>query len=291
MSPVLEPMSFDELSELYRVEMKSNSITQVRKDLFRAMADLLSRLRIDYDKQMSIDPESVMCEGANQRRKKAERLCKDIMHVRTQKISQMAIRGALGADNSLDMLTEGERRYYDAVLDLSWKHLSEVDRLRGRQKTIATRIDEPMPPSSQVAQMEPVREAPAVMTSEPKPTAVPKTDEITEDVPPDFDDFPPEESFDDFPDEPFDEQPVEMPQETNFENSSKDAPEVRPETTPEVQEDELRPVLIRILEDLPPFVGPDRDYNLKKEDLVTLPRVMADALVNSEKAMLIRPTP
>ena len=105
MSPASEPMTFDELSELYRVEMKSSSITQVRGVLFRAMAELLTRLRIEFDKQMSIDPESVMCEGANQRRKKAERLVKDIMHIRTQKICQMAIRGALGAENQLDALT------------------------------------------------------------------------------------------------------------------------------------------------------------------------------------------
>ena len=51
MSPALEPMSFDELSELYRVEMKSSAITQVRKDLFRAMANLLTALRLEYDRQ------------------------------------------------------------------------------------------------------------------------------------------------------------------------------------------------------------------------------------------------
>lgn len=291
MSPVLEPMSFDELSELYRVEMKSNSITQVRKDLFRAMADLLSRLRVDYDKQMSIDPESVMCEGANQRRKKAERLCKDIMHVRTQKISQMAIRGALGADNSLDMLTEEERHYYDAVLDLSWKHLSEVDRLRGRQKTITTRIDEPLPPARRVIQDEPAHDTPAERAPEPEPAAAPEPEGFPEDMPNEFDDFPADEAFDDFPDEAFDETAVESQREIPVESSPETVPEVRPEATSVAQEDELRPVLIRVLEDLPPFVGPDRDYELRKEDLVTLPKIMADALVNSEKAMLIRPTP
>lgn len=279
MSPVLEPMSFDELSELYRVEMKSSSITQVRKDLFRAMADLLTQLRRDYDKQMSIDPESVMCEGANQRRKKAERLCKDILHIRTQKISQMAIRGALGADNTLDMLTEEERTYYESILDLSRKHLSEVDRLRGRKNTVATRIDEPMPPSSQVHETvapEPIREEPP-MDVPPEPE--PPMDEV---LPGEFDDFPPDESFDDIPDEPVPDDAAPLEEPAGIGPVSEEPASV---------DEDLRTVLIRVLEDLPPFVGPDRDYDLRKEDVVTLPKVMADALVNAEKAMLIRPTP
>ena len=142
MSPALEPMSFDELSELYRVEMKSSAITQVRKDLFRAMANLLTALRLEYDRQMALDPESVMCEGAEQRRKKAERLAKDVVHIRTQKICQMAIRGAMGGRNTVDMLTDEERDYYERVLDLSKRHMSEIDRLRGRKNTVATHIDE-----------------------------------------------------------------------------------------------------------------------------------------------------
>ena len=59
----------------------------------------------------------------------------------------------------------------------------------------------------------------------------------------------------------------------------------------QVDGDELEPILIRVMEDLPEFVGPDRDYKLLKEDLVMLPRVLAEVLINSEKAMAIRPTP
>ena len=67
------------------------------------------------------------------------------------------------------------------------------------------------------------------------------------------------------------------------------APEPAPVQT--VEADELKPILIRVLEDLPEFVGPDRDYKLLKEDLVMLPKVLADVLINSEKAMAVKPTP
>lgn len=292
MSPASEPMTFDELSELYRVEMKSSSITQVRGDLFRAMAELLTRLRIDFDKQMSIDPESVMCEGANQRRKKAERLVKDVMHIRTQKICQMAIRGALGAENQLDALTTEERDYYSFIQDESKRHLSEIDRLRGRKNTVATHIDEiPTPRREPEPVVETVPEPKPVVRSEPVVEEVPAPEPVMEDdIPPDmeqdmFDDFPPEESFDDIPDEPpMDSEPV-------AEHVPVEEPEPVVETVPEPHDDDLASVILRILEDLPPFVGPDRDYILSKEDIVTMPRVMAEALVNGGKAEYVRPTP
>ena len=291
MSPALEPMSFDELSELYRVEMKSSAITQVRKDLFRAMANLLTTLRLEYDRQMALDPESVMCEGADQRRKKAERLAKDIVHIRTQKICQMAIRGAMGGRNALEVLTDEEKDYYEKVLDLSKRHMSEVDVLRGRRKTVATHIDEVPEPVR--AEPEPVKEAPA-----------PPADEVPfDDSPDDFQDEPIPDEFDGFPEEPFDDVPP-APEEPA------PAVAVKPETAPsepevseeppveapaehpaQVDGDELEPILIRVMEDLPEFVGPDRDYKLLKEDLVMLPRVLAEVLINSEKAMAIRPTP
>lgn len=283
MSPALEPLTFDELSELYRVEMKSSTISPVRSDLFRAMADLLSRLRIDFDKQMSIDPESVMCEGANQRRKKAERLVKDIMHIRTQKICQMAIRGALGADNPLDTLTEEEKSYYASIQEMSKKHLSEVDRLRGRKVTVATHIDD-IPERGSVRTEEPpevvMEERPAPVQNEVVSEEVPEIP--MEDDPGMFEDFP-EESFDDIPDGP----PMEAPQDEPVPVPAQPLDE----PVQEPPGDDLAVTIIRVLEDLPPFVGPDRDYELIKEDVVTMPRIMAEALVNSEKAEYIRPTP
>jgi len=57
------------------------------------------------------------------------------------------------------------------------------------------------------------------------------------------------------------------------------------------KEDEDELVVIRILEDLPPFSGPDRNYELFKEDIVRMPRAMALALINREKAAPVNPGP
>ncbi len=281
MSTAVGPMTFDELSELYRVEMKSASITEPRKDLFRAMANLLTTLRQEYDRQMSVDPDSVMAEGAEQRRKKAERICKDVMVLRTRKIAAMAIRGAEGARNALDCLTDEEREYYEGMLDLTKRQLAEVDRLRGRRTTVPTRIDEP--PKAE--------EPPAV----PEPPAT-----RTEPVPPIEEPVVPDEEMDAF-DDNF-EEPFDVPEETRNEppaeaevHPEEPVPEPPAEPAPKVEEkkeeSDLTPVLIRVTEDLPEFAGPDRDYKLSKEDVVTLPKVLADVLTNTGKAVAIRPTP
>ena len=50
-------------------------------------------------------------------------------------------------------------------------------------------------------------------------------------------------------------------------------------------------VLLHILEDMPPFAGPDGTYRLRKEDLVTLPPQMAKVLVERGKARIVTPAP
>ncbi len=286
MSAALGPMTFDELSELYRVEMKSASLTQPRKDLFRAMANLLLTLRKEYDRQMSLDPDSVMTEGAEQRRKKAERLCKDIMVLRTRKIASMAIRGAEGARNVLDCLTDEEHEYYDRVLELTKGQLSEIDRLRGKRTVVPTRIDEP-----------PVEETPVEIEPEPEPVPEEPVPTPVAEIPP-AEEPPMEEMFDEAFDEPFDQQDDAIEPEPPMEEPIPEEPmhetpivHEEPPATADAENPELTPVLIRILEDLPEFAGPDRDYSLTKEDVVTLPKVLADVLINTEKAAAIRPTP
>jgi len=49
--------------------------------------------------------------------------------------------------------------------------------------------------------------------------------------------------------------------------------------------DEL--VLVRVLEDVPTFAGVDKDYMLKKEDIISLPRNIAKTLISHGKAVVI----
>ena len=47
-------------------------------------------------------------------------------------------------------------------------------------------------------------------------------------------------------------------------------------------------VLVHVLEDLPPFAGIDTTYRLKREDVVTLPKTIAQILVDRGKARIVQ---
>jgi DNA replication initiation complex subunit (GINS family) len=47
-------------------------------------------------------------------------------------------------------------------------------------------------------------------------------------------------------------------------------------------------LIVHVLEDLPPFAGLDTTYQLKKEDVVTLPKTIAEILVSRGKARIVQ---
>lgn len=240
MKAASEPLSFEDLGAVYRVEKKSPTLSSVRKDLYPAMAGLVISLRTEYEKCLSVDPDSIICEGVNQRRKKAVALSKEITEMRMSKINSLALIGARGGQNVLDHFTSEEKEYYEDILNISRRHVNIMDRLTGKRKFETPEIDPE--PVVEIPEPEPV------MVQEPEPVA---SEIIIE-----------EEQ----------EEIVEPPE---------------PEEDP--MDEEL--VVIRILEDLPPFSGPDRNYELSKEDVVRMPKAMATALINREKAVLLSPGP
>jgi DNA replication initiation complex subunit (GINS family) len=46
-------------------------------------------------------------------------------------------------------------------------------------------------------------------------------------------------------------------------------------------------VLVRVLEDMPTFAGVDKDYKLRKEDIISLPKGVANTLVSHGKAKVV----
>ena len=99
----LKPMKFEDLTEVYREEKSKGLLTEVRSDLYPAMSDLLVSLRTEYGRLLSEDPDSIMCEGANHRRRRASRLVRDVISMRMNKVSSMALRAAGGAKTSTEI--------------------------------------------------------------------------------------------------------------------------------------------------------------------------------------------
>ena len=278
-----EPMTFEDLSQLYRQELNSNCIIAVRKDLYRAVANLLTNLRQTYERLLSEDPESVMCDGANTNFKNAESQWKKIVNIRAKKICSLAIRTAGGNVESIDVLSDDEIEYFQAVVANTRDILNRVNNLRGK-KTRDTHIDEDF-------------NTPRVVAEPPKPVEV--------EIPPAVND---DEFFDEGYDEPIldpEDFPIDMPpmdqedvvpaqvEVQSMTKSSQEETCVDPLSTEDDAEEvseEFVPILIRILEDLPEFAGPFRTYRLSKEDIITMPKVMAESLVNNGKAVPVRPS-
>jgi DNA replication initiation complex subunit (GINS family) len=60
----------------------------------------------------------------------------------------------------------------------------------------------------------------------------------------------------------------------------------RPVATPSLKDY----LIVHVLEDIPPFAGIDQTYHLKKEDVLTLPKTIAQILVDRGKARIVQAT-
>jgi DNA replication factor GINS len=121
-----EAMTFEDLSSVYRVESKSPALSEVRKDLYQAMVRLYEKAQKDHDTELAKDPDSIMCEGFSERRKKVTSLSLKIVDLRMEKVMIMALRTSMGAPAVLDKLTPEEREYYSHIAALSEKHRSLI---------------------------------------------------------------------------------------------------------------------------------------------------------------------
>lgn len=241
-----EPLTIDDLASIYRVEIKSKSLSEIRKDFYPAVASLSETVQKEYETELQKDSSSIFSEGINERRKKILLHSRNIVDLRMEKITKLALLGSMGGDNAVDHLTQEEKEYYAAVLDMSKKHRSLIEPSKSRPKTVTLNV-EPVKAIKETKVEEEQEEIPEppIIIEEPKP--------IVEEVQP----------------------KIEIAEEEEYAEAA-----IEGET-----------VTIRILEDLPRFSGPDMDYDLKKEDIIRMPAVMANALIIREKAVKVNVTP
>ena len=282
-------MAIDDLSAVYRMESNSPQLTAIRKDFYVAAQQLIEKLSKECDRLLTENPDSIMYDGAVQKKKKALENLKKIVEKRMEKIAGMALRGARGANNVIDGLTAEEKDYYNSVLEDS----KEFWKLSSRKKKVLisqdiTRADEPQPV--------PVPEPAAV---DDVPLSEIPVDDFPEDMP--VQETVPEETADENAEEdpaaateeiPEEEEgtsvPAETVQETSEEVKEPEIPaQIPQEPVPSIPEVMEETIVIRILEDLPPVSGPEVNYSLKKEDVVRMPAVMAKALINRGMARVV----
>ena len=287
---VVTEMTFNDLTSLSRIEKANSALSTVRRDLYPAMRELYDRQCKECERLASADTGSLLFDGASEKKRKIYNLMKDITMTRMNKIMAMAMRGSMGANNILENLTPEEKEYYEEIYNASKRHWTLLERRKAATMDIVTGdmnepVTEEMPVKGTVVEnvvpentAVPEIEVPEPVSEPPAPVPMEEIDEFPEDA---------EEIADVIAEEmALGEAPSEIPgSETRVEDVPAE-PEM-PVREPAVEEKAEIPALdddlkvIRILEDLQPFSGlNDIIYNLRKEDIVRLPSMFANALIN-----------
>ena len=285
-------MTFEYLREVYRREKSSTQLWDgVRADLYVATAELFKAQRMECDEELRKDPESIRSENVSNLIIRTKRLFKDIVNIRMDKICKMALRGADRADNKVDSLTKEEKEYYDKILLASQEHSSVINRLCGsasyRIPDVSAPPVKPVAPARQVIpEPEPIMddsdEEPLNGSMEVQIDTVPEDGIVMIDHNPDLDE--PDVDME-IPDDALDS----AMQKGFSAPSEKPAEPQIPE--PEQKTEDGKLMLVRILADLPTIAGPDRNYDLRKEDLVRLPELFANVLLNRNLALKVSISP
>ncbi|MEM0448726.1 MAG: hypothetical protein QW520_02770 [Methanomassiliicoccales archaeon] len=271
MPPPLEPLTYEDVTNVYREEKKSASLTSLRQDFYSALRTLMEQLRREYEKEAAIDSYGAKARQLSQMISKVREKALQIFDIRADKIMHMAVLAAAGGKVEQARLTDEERRLFETAL-------AQVQGMRNGL------LDLPRPayiPLSRSAQTSQVSEDKVqnIRTEEPKKGSQPTIPSpspseqvevmLKESPPPEMDEA-----------KPLSIENIDARKEV-LEASGLSAKASMPLGR---NSDE---VLVRVLENIPPFTTTSGVYELSKEDIITLPSKIAKALIKRGKAQEI----
>ncbi len=278
----------EDISSLMRVEKASGQLSEVRKDLYPAMLALQEKITRECEKK---DVESFDYDLLVDRKRKLISNIKRVVEFRMNKVAAMALRGAMGTLNTVDNLPPEERAFYEECLEAAKKLWNAPHKKR------TVHIPDIIPPEPEpepvaveqkpVVEAEPVKEMPAadipIMDDGPTEMEAP---------PEEFMEEPPADMPADIPPIPEEELGGEAPAATAEPAAEEQKPAV--EAEPEAEAPDENPyadcfdmVTVRMTETVEPFAGTERNYSLKKEDVVRLPKSLASILVGRKLAVIL----
>jgi len=235
-SPPLEPLTFKDITEIYRTERKTKNLTAIRRDFYDAAGAFLEKLRKDTEEKRE-DPFSLQVLGLSDTIKKVSAKTIQIFEIRAEKILLMALRASSGAELDISRLTREESQLYKDTLTSLRERRSDLFSMDRR-----------------------IQPAPDVKVGIEEETEISDVEE---------------------------EGAGTLEEELPGQREEELTPEQGPSSMEEIVQEEEN-LIIRVLEDVPPFAGPERDYRLSKEDVVILPAIIARALVLKGKAEEIK---
>ncbi|MCJ7516473.1 MAG: hypothetical protein MUO18_00720 [Methanomassiliicoccales archaeon] len=263
MPPLLEPLTYEEVTEIYRKEQKTKNVTEIRKDFYPALRDMLIRLWKESEKVMVADKFSTKAGLLDNQMKKISEKALQIFDFRAEKIMLTALRAAGGTKVEIDRLTEEEKVLFEKVFASVKEQRGSVLEMERMTVGKAVLPSEPEPERSIES---PLKDATISMIRRPEVKSEPSGDMIKS----------PKDAG--LPEE------IEEIEET-VKGTAK--PQEVGKQVPKSAEEYL---MLRILEDIPSFAGPDKNYKLSREDIVTLPMSIAATLINKGKAVQLIPS-
>lgn len=263
MPPLLEPLTYEEVTEIYRKEQKTKNVTEIRKDFYPALRDMLIRLWKESEKVMVADKFSTKAGLLDNQMKKISEKALQIFDFRAEKIMLTALRAAGGTKVEIDRLTEEEKVLFEKVFASVKEQRGSVLEMERMTVGKAVLPSEPEPERSIES---PLKDTTISMIRRPEVKSEPSGDMIES----------PKDAG--FPEE------IEEIEET-VKGTAK--PQEVGKQVPKSAEEYL---MLRILEDIPSFAGPDKNYKLSREDIVTLPMSIAATLINKGKAVQLIPS-
>lgn len=259
MAPPLEPLTFEDVTKVYREEKKSAGLTAIRHDFYGAVRALMDQLKRDFEKEAATDSYSTKARQLNQSISKMREKVLQIFDMRAEKVMHMAVLGAAGGKLDHSRLTDEE------------KHLLESASIKTKEMRNSL-LDMPRPGNLEFTRMS-TMPMPQTMEEEPK-VRVEQLSPVAEEM-----EIGPQARI---------EKGMESAESPRGGDVALERGPVEV-ATPNGQSPPPSAdfVLLRILEDIPPFAGPSGTYRLGKEDIVTLPMGIGKALVKRGKAIEI----
>ncbi len=261
MAPPLEPLTFEDVTKVYREEKKSAGLTTIRHDFYGAVRTFMDQLRRDYEKEAAADSYGTKARQLSQHIAKMREKVLQIFDMRAEKVMHMAMLAAAGGKLDHSRLTDEEKQLLEGALSkIREMRNSLLDMPRPANMEFTPMSAMPMPSSSDEPKVRLEELAPAVGSEQQVKPAV-----MVEERPPQA--AAPRASI-----ASLQKEPIEVA-----------TPTIGPPQTKEGI------VILRILEDIPPFAGLGGTYRLGKEDIVTLPSGIGRALIKRGKAEEIIP--
>lgn len=257
MAPTLqEELTYEDVMNVYREEQKRAGLTEVRRDFYPSLRRLTEQLTRAYEKETAADPYSVKTRTLRKQVENLREMAPRIFEYRASKVVQMAVRAMGGGKLDLSRLTEEERGMLDGVLLKTNECRQVIFGEQGRREVVASAPASPVPtnPTPKPAIVEDQKHQPS-----PSSVQAPQTKE------------------------------AEVQPTSKQERIEEAISASRTEAAVEVKKAQDKTVLLRILDDIPSFAGPDGTYRLRREDVVSLPEAIGKALVKKGKAEEIHP--